>query len=695
MSYNEKAKAPNEGIQEKALMHVNRKYTELLQLNYNVRARMLEMYRVTRIFQVRRDSPWKSRVFVPKAYETLVTLAPYLVANVPTVDLLPVGKEDEPYAKDMSDFINWQLEVTGLDEIMEPWGIGAFLYGSYHIKVTWQTTTKTKKEKKTLKKNEDGSEWVEETEKELIDKDIPKLELIDPFNFLADPRVPNLEDQDCVIHTTEAVSLDELKKHSDIYFNLDKIQAKQNSKETYLGTDMDKMSRQAMLGVASVTADNRDKTESTKIELCELQGMFKPDDETPEDRYIITVANNSTVIRVEKLRDCYNHGRYTYVKLDDQPWPGEYYGVSTVEPLVGLQAQMIDIVNQRLDNLKLILNRMWILNAQSNLSANQVKSVPGAVMVVQGDPNQALVPVQTQDVTGNAYNETDYIDRLIQTVSGVTDFGKGVGSSGLNDTATGVSIVSEAAKSRSEAKLKRIRNAIARLVKMYLSLDGQFITENQWKRILGPGKKYEFKEIKKEAFKGSYDVRVKGNMRATSPQQRQDEASALMNFFQPLMTGFKAPKMDGTGEATYMPDMIKVGELVVKAFRETDEISDYFFEVQEPPMPEPQTATEAGALPPEMPMAPQGMPPMAPEAPMMPEMGPEQPQDDADLQQIMALIEQFKATQDPAIMQQIQQLIAENPELQQLLQGQPAPQEQPGLMARMGQGIKSLFNPQA
>lgn len=680
----EKSKMSEE-LQAKAVGHVNRKYTELLQLNYTIRARMLEMYRVTRIFQVRRDSPWKSRVFVPKAYETLVTLAPYLVANVPTVDLLPVGKEDEPFAKDMSDFINWQLEAANLDGIMEPWGIGAFLYGSYHLKVTWQTTTKYKSEKKTLKKNEDGSEWVEETEKELIDKDIPKLELIDPFNFLADPRVPNLDDQDCIMQITEAASLDELKKHSDIYFNLDKIKSRQPVKDTYLGTDMDKMARQAMMGVANVTGNNAEQTESQKIELIEFQGKFKPDAE-PEDYYIITVANNSTVIRFEKLRDCYNHGKYTYIKLDDQPWPGEYYGISTVEPLVGLQAQMIDIVNQRLDNLKLILNRMWILNVQSNLSPGQVKSVPGAVMPVQGDPNQALIPVQTQDVTGNAYNETDYIDRLIQTVSGVTDFGKGVGSSGLNDTATGVSIVSEAAKSRSEAKLKRIRNAIAWLVKMFLSLNGQFITEKQWVRILGPGKKYDWKEIKKEAFKGSYDVRVKGNMRATSPQQRQDEATALMNFFQPLMEGFKAPKMDGTGEATYMPNMMKVGELVIKAFREMDEISDYFFETEPVPEPVPEAPIQP-AMQPEMPMSP----PMPPEQ----QMPPQAPQENADLEAIMALIQQFKATQDPAIMAQIQQMVAENPELAQLLQGGAAPQEQPGLMSRMGTGIKNFFNPQA
>lgn len=685
--YGEKAKSPKQDLQDKALLHVNRKYTELLQLNYTIRARMLEMYRVTRIFQVRRDAPWKSRVFVPKAYETLVTMAPYMVANLPTIDLMPVGKEDTPYAKDMSKYVSWQLEMAGLDEISEPWGIGAFLYGTYHLKPTWEIKTKYETEKKTLKENKDGSKWVEETEKEIIAKDIPKLEMIDPFNFLADPRIPTLDDQPCVIHTIENKTLDELEKNSDIYFNLDKIKSKQQNKQTYLGTDMDKVSRESMLGVSGLST-NQDRTESNTIDLIEAQCMFKPDEDTPEDMYIITVANNATIIRYERLRDCYRHGQKTYIKLDDQPWPGEYYGVSTVEPLVGLQAQMIDIVNQRLDNLKLILNRMWVVSAQSNISPGSVKSVPGNVMVVQGDANNAIVPIQTQDVTGNAYNETDYIDRLIQTVSGVTDFGKGVGSAGLNDTATGVSIVSEAARNRVEAKMKRIRNAIARLVKMILSLNNQFITEDQWLRVLGPSKEYDWKKIPKEAFKGSYDVRVKGNMRAVSPKQRQDEAAAFMNFFTPLMQGFKAPTKDGKGVTTYMPDMLKVGELVIGAFREGDEVSDYFFEVEPEVSETPPMGPEQTPPPEELMQSPVEAQMQGPVPEMGQMQGPMMSQGNDDLQEIITLIQQYKETQDPAIMQQIQNLVAQNPELQGLIQ-QP---EQPGLLSRIGSGIKNFFN---
>jgi hypothetical protein len=245
-----------------------------------------------------------------------------------------------------------------------------------------------------------------------------------------------------------------------------------------------------------------------------------------EDDRVVTIANRNIVIRDEE--NPYRHGKKPFVRLVDQAVPHEFLGIGELEPIESLQYELNDRRNQRMDNITLILNRMWKVKNGANVDEDELVSDAGGV--VHTDDMAGIDSLQMPDVTSSSYNEETLIKGDIQQTTGVSDFTRGVGSESLgNDTATGISLIQEAGNARFRLKIRNLESAIEHIGRMMVSLNEQFLSEEKAIRIMGDNG-FEWLNVKPEDLKGNFDVIVQSG--STLPSNEAVERKQIMEMFQ-------------------------------------------------------------------------------------------------------------------------------------------------------------------
>ena len=121
----------------------------------------------------------------------------------------------------------------------------------------------------------------------------------------------------------------------------------------------------------------------------------------------------------------------------------------TVELGENLQAEANDIVNQRLDNVKLVLNQRKYVDRNAEVDLNSLlRSVPGGITLTN-DVN-AVVPERVQDVTSSAYGEQSRLDTDFDDIAGVFSGASAVNNRQMNETVGGMNMMSQFAIKETE-----------------------------------------------------------------------------------------------------------------------------------------------------------------------------------------------------------------------------------------------------
>ena len=455
--------------------------------------------------------PWQSNIWVPYSFSTVETLAPRMLANRPQIDVMPREAADEQYADIQSKLIDFEWEAMNADDIMEGAVKSQLMYGTAIVKVYWKTDKAQVVKKEQVDETFPELGTVEEEVEETI-FDGPEIELVDLYDFFWDPRAIDMESARWVAHRTYQTfdHLEQLQKEG-VYKNVALLKD-----ATLVSGDDEKASRRGTLGIAmpdELASKNEGKN---VIELIEYW----------EDEKVITVANRGIVIRDEA--NPYRHGKKPFVRIVDQSVPHEFLGIGELEPIETLQYELNDRRNQRMDNITLVLNRMWKVKNGANVDEDELVSDAGGV--VHTDNMDGIEALQMPDVTSSSYNEETLIKGDIQQTTGVSDFTRGVGSESLgNDTATGISLIQEAGNARFKLKIRNLEAGIEEIGRMMVSLNEQFLTEEKSIRVLGD-EGIEWTTIKPDDMRGNFDVMVQSG--STLPSNEAVERKQTMEMFQ-------------------------------------------------------------------------------------------------------------------------------------------------------------------
>lgn len=130
-----------------------------------------------------------------------------------------------------------------------------------------------------------------------------------------------------------------------------------------------------------------------------------------EDMHCFTLAGGGLLLSSPRpLKEVYLQGVRPYVVGTVMPEAHKTYPTSKVEIMRDLQQQANDIVNLRLDNVKLALNPRQFVRDGKGVDPADIRSFqPGKVIMIK-DPEADIKWDRPPEVTASAYQEQDRVD---------------------------------------------------------------------------------------------------------------------------------------------------------------------------------------------------------------------------------------------------------------------------------------------
>lgn len=151
-----------------------------------------------------------------------------------------------------------------------------------------------------------------------------------------------------------------------------------------------------------------------------------------------------------------------------------------------LQSEINDVANQRMDNVKLALNKRFILRRGANVDQTALlRSVPGGG-IMAGDPDKDVRIMDYPDVTGSSYQEQDRLaqeqDELVGTFSGSSV----QANRQLNETVGGMNMLQGDAMNVAEYELRTwIETWVEPVLRNLQKLEAMFETDETILSIAG------------------------------------------------------------------------------------------------------------------------------------------------------------------------------------------------------------------
>ena len=117
---------------------------------------------------------------------------------------------------------------------------------------------------------------------------------------------------------------------------------------------------------------------------------------------------------------------YPHLKAGERPFVVGFsvveahrnYPAGDVEQIAPLQEEINSIANQRLDNVRLVLNKRYFIRRGSQMDLDALmRNVPGGG-VMTNDPEKDVQVVNTPDVTGSSYQEQDRLSSDLDELVG-------------------------------------------------------------------------------------------------------------------------------------------------------------------------------------------------------------------------------------------------------------------------------------
>jgi len=517
-------------------------------------ARWRRAYKLRRSYNPRQKGRWQSNIFLPVIFTTIETVKARVTAQLPTFIVNPVSEDDVAPAEAMEKLLRWAADMSKLQmELVTAWA-QALTYGTGIIKVYHDRRTevrirqvpKMREVSQTVLEpeldaggrplldldqqplmasrtelvtepvvDEQGQQVFEEQRSEIVVYEGPCAEAINIFNFWVAPEAGSIEDARYVI---ERRFRDDRYVTEQIRAGVWKMPASMPDPSALWTGQIDPaLERPADVGLSTSDTPMRHKVEVWEI----WTGTA-----------FMTVLGRQAVVRVAP--NGYQHQQKPYVRIVDYMNEHEVWGSGEVEQLEGIQDGVNALSNQRIDNVRLVQNRPWIVDPAYLHDRRQLVSRPGQVIAVRTSetglaPRDMVTPVDVPDVTPSAYTEVATLLDFAERVSAVSAFQLGIGSDSMNNTATGVAIVSEQGSARFSYKVRLAEIiGMAPLARMYGSILQQFSPPEQAIRVMGERGQWTWQQITADELQGALDYDIEAESSTQTETVRKEQAMTLL-----------------------------------------------------------------------------------------------------------------------------------------------------------------------
>jgi hypothetical protein len=429
--------------------YVTESYLDIKRWREDQEDRWKSYYKLYRNYRDETAYPFKSNIFVPYIFSIVESVVPKMLGTIfntrPIISVQPRQGGSEDLAKVLERLLEYQLDEEQLEffsKILEFFKECA-IYGTSFMKVIPRF-------------NDDATVSFSHID----------LEPLDLFNVFPDYRARSIRRMKHIIQLSYA-EYDELEmlQRQGFYSNVKDVEDYVESMNT---VDEFKRERLTDIGVLD------DYGFDSKRKIIEVLEYW-------DREWIYTIGARKIVLKKEK--NPFN-GLLPFVMARYIPVQHELYGIGIPEVSKTLQEELNTVRNQRMDNVNLIINRMFIANKYADIDFDQLVSYPGNVILT--NDVTSIVPLDTRDITKSAYQEEEIIKRDIDNAVGEYEYSRGA-LPPRKETATGIVRLQQAASVRFDTVVKMLEFTVIRHVaKMFLWLDYQFLPKEQLVQILGP-----------------------------------------------------------------------------------------------------------------------------------------------------------------------------------------------------------------
>lgn len=452
------------------------------------------MYR----FKIGKTRPGRSNFYVPHAFSNVETVFPRMTSKRPRTLVKPRGPQDVEAASVLHKLVEYAWERANIDAVVRRWVKSSLIYGTGIVKVSW----KTKNVNETKKKFKLKTLSFEEESVPVVKYDDVCVTNIDLRDIYVEKGATTVQDAGHIIHRSweTKTAIESNPNYS-------------NTANVQYGASNDKISR-------GLSAEDRDKyNKSGYAEVLEYW----------EDDRLIVVAGGQIVQDGPNPYDC---KRKPFVAMVDQIDDMTFYGIGEVEPIEGIQRELNTLRNQRMDFNNLTLNPVFKVMPNAVTDEDSIMFVPGHKIFMNTNDPGAVTPFEMPQIPFASYKEEESIRMDLQTITGVSDYARGSDATRMNETATGISLIQEAANERFNAKVRNMEQAIGEMVELMVSMYQQFITKERVFRITEDETDY-FETITPEDIQGEFDIFVEKG--SSLPSNKMQKRSEEMNKYNVMM----------------------------------------------------------------------------------------------------------------------------------------------------------------
>jgi hypothetical protein len=212
---------------------------------------------------------------------------------------------------------------------------------------------------------------------------------------------------------------------------------------------------------------------------------------------------------------------------------------------------MWELQNQRLDNIEIINNAVLLIRSDVD-DPESFDYFPGARWQVD-DPSQVQTLVPPYQLATLTLEAEALLKGDLQNVTAAAPFVSGTDTATVDQTtATGASIVMNAAQQSMAAKKWQFQKGLAKEAEQRLKNCQQFITEEKTIHIVGHDGAVAFRSLTPRDIEGEYVVEIEPRGESLMRQERRAEALQLSQVL-----GQMAPLMQAMGQPLNMGEVLK------------------------------------------------------------------------------------------------------------------------------------------
>lgn len=305
--------------------------------------------------------------------------------------------------------------------------------------------------------DDEGMPLGEEAETVEILKDQPAIELMAPENFRFDP---NADWRDPVSDSPFLIEMIPMYA-GDVLSMMEREDRKTGMPEWHkytLGQVLQSAASNSRDEATRQAREGQNRTDPVDVEngneFTTVWVHFNIVREDDEDLAYYTLGTHLLLTDPVPMEEIYVLGRETYRIGFSIVESHRNYPAGNNELASNLQEEINDITNQRLDNVRLVLNKRYFIRRQANLDlAALMRNVPGGGITVD-NPREDVRVIDTPDVTGSSYNEQDRLSVEMDDLMGSFSQASVQSNRSLNETVGGMNQMSAAANQVQEYTIR-------------------------------------------------------------------------------------------------------------------------------------------------------------------------------------------------------------------------------------------------